>query len=949
MILHTDSLHRIAYATDASAYRELPYGVACPENPEDILILMDQARKRSLCLIPRAGGTSIAGQVVGSGLVVDVSRHLNSILEIDADRRWARVEPGVVRDELNLALKPLGVFFSPETSTSSRCCIGGMVGNNSCGTHSLVYGSTRHHLLGLKGYLSDGTFFDTEKLDADPTCRPEGILGAIISQMRRWQTDREARLSIERNFPDSTLRRRSCGYAIDEALEAMDRDLPGTAMCRLIAGSEGTLCFITEIKLSLDPLPPEPSMVLCAHCASLSDAFDANLVALAHQPSAVELMDGRILQLSRTVPAAMKNRFFVQGDPAALIIAEFNGPRMEASADAMEAELAASKLATTCTRVYGADVSRVWALRKAGLGVLSSVSSGAKPIGVIEDTAVSPQRLKEYAADMGRMLDSLNLDCVYYGHISTGELHLRPVIDIKTARGRALFREVAEKTAQIVRKYHGSLSGEHGDGRLRGEFIPLMYGPLCYGLMRDLKACWDPEGIFNAGKIIDTPPMDDCLRYDEGQKYNVPDNVSNRELLCSIERCNGSGDCRKSQLMGGTMCPSWKVSHDELMTTRARANVLRECLTRGDGFSSAEALQVLDSCLACKGCRSECPSNVDMTAIRSEVLDRIHKEKGIPLRSFLVSHLSAVEHMGRVVRPLYNFVASRRLSAALVCRAVGFAPERRIPTLSRGSMASRVKALQKDMPSEKASKGTVLLYADEFTDLQESELGEKFAALLIRLGYRVEVPRCVESGRAAISKGCLGTAVKRAEHNVALLADKVGEAAPLVGIEPSCILTFRDEYPRLLSAPLQKKAEKMASNCLLYDEFIMREVEAGRIGESDFRSDEVEIWLHGHCHQKALVGVEKTASALRLLPGARVNVIDSGCCGMAGAFGYEKEHYRTSLAIGELMLFPTVRKVTCGSSPALIAAPGTSCRTQIFDGTGVRAYHPIEILYRWLK
>ena len=968
MLYFSDHIHRIAYSTDASAYREMPLGVAYPEDDADILELIKLAREKHTCLIPRAGGTSIAGQVVGNGIVVDVSKHLNKILEINAEERWARVQPGVVRDELNLALKPYGLFFSPETSTSNRCCIGGMVGNNSCGTHSLVYGSTRHHVLQLKGYLSDGSYFDTEK-------RGEGELEKkIYAQLELWKKDPAKRALIEENFPDKSLCRRSCGYAIDEAIE------DGIDLCKLICGSEGTLCFVTEIKVSLDPLPPKEHLVLCAHCHSLEDSYQANLVALKHCPVAIELMDGKILELSKGSAAAEKNRFFVEGDPAALLISEFNGEDMDAHADALEKELEESGLVYACTRVYGTDVDRVWALRKAGLGVASGMKGDAKPVGVIEDTAVAPERLPDYLKEFAEMLDRLGLSCVYYGHINTGELHLRPIINIKTPEGKALFRSVAEETAKLCKKHKGSLSGEHGDGRLRGEFIPLLYGEECYQMMREVKQCWDPDGIFNMGKIVDTPPMDAFLRFEVGQGYALEKQLKNDQtyfnwradfdeckvegasgvksqchaLMCSIEQCNGAGDCRKSNLIGGTMCPAFKESKDELMTTRARANILREVLTNGiegETLTRPELEEVLYSCLACKGCKGECPSNVDMTRIRAEVLQQIYDKEGTPFRSFAVARMAMVERFGHFVWPIYNLFASWKLSSSIIKHIVKFSTEREIPTLSRVTMRQAVK-IEKRKSQTKPTKGKVYLFADEFTNYQEAKLGLTFAKLLLSLGYEVEIPKHVESGRAAISKGCLRLAKKFAVKNVNLLADKVSDVTPLVGIEPSCILSFRDEYPDLVPAEMRTVAKRLGRNALLFDEFIMREVEKGNISSADFKDDAVEIWLHGHCHQKSLVGVGKTVAALKLISKAKVNVIPSSCCGMAGSFGYEKEHYKTSLAIGEMVLFPAVRKAMENTDkivPTVVCAPGTSCRQQILDGTGVHAVHPIELLYQWLR
>lgn len=953
-----DNLHRIAYATDASAYRELPEGVAYPQTESDIVELIRYAGSNHTSLIPRAGGTSIAGQVVGKGIVVDISRHFNRILEIDAAEKWVRVQPGVVRDELNIALKPYGLFFSPETSTSNRCCIGGMVGNNSCGTHSLVYGSTRHHVINIKGYLSDGSYFDTAKRGSSK------LEQAIYSQLETWKNDPEICRLIEDCYPDKSLRRRSCGYAIDESLTDLD-------LCKLICGSEGTLCFITEITLSLDPLPPAGKMVLCAHCSTLEDSFQANLIALKHNPVAIELMDGRILELSKGNLAAQRNRFFVEGNPAALLISEFCGPDMERSADELEQELTASGLCYTCTRVFGADVARVWALRKAGLGILSGMKGDAKPIGVIEDTAVSPQRLPAYMADFRQMLADLNIQgCVFYGHISTGELHLRPIINIKTAEGRRQFRQVAEETAKLVRKHKGSLSGEHGDGRLRGEFIPLMYGQECYGLMCQLKRLWDPQGIFNPGKIVDAPGMDEWLRYNVDQKYAIGDTPTffnwkaafdectvqgasgvrsqAHALMSSIEQCNGAGECRKSNLIGGTMCPAFKHSNDELKSTRARANVLRDCLTFGQGYDSPEIVGMLDSCLACKGCRSECPSNVDMTRIRAEVLQHIYERRGTPLRTWMVARMAGFERMGHALYPIYNAIVKCDWTSGIIKRAIGFSIDRNIPTLSRKSMRTLVRMESRNCQPETRNKGKVYLFADEFTDLQEADLGLKFAKLLMRLGYSVEIPRHAESGRAAISKGCLKLARKYAVRNVTLLKDKVCQDSPLVGIEPACILSFRDEYPDLVPADMRRSAIDLSRNCLLYDEFLMREIQAGRITAQDFTDCPREIWLHGHCHQKALVGIEKTASLLRFLPGTDVHVIPSGCCGMAGSFGYEKEHYRTSMEIGGMVLFPAVRKAA-ETPGVIVAAPGTSCRQQIMDGTGIRAVHPIEILFDALR
>lgn len=993
MEYYSDSIHKIAYATDASVYREIPYGVAYPDSVEDILELMQIARERNTHLIPRAGGTSIAGQVVGSGIVVDISKYLNKIVKINAEERWAIVQPGVVRDELNIALKPYGLFFSPETSTSNRCCIGGMFGNNSCGTHSLVYGSTRHHVLGAVGILADGSkeeFVDYQVKELELRFgrrfweKPEHntLAERIYAQLINYALNQEIVKLIKCNYPDKNLRRRSCGYAIDEVIEDLADSKEAFEertinLCKLLAGSEGTLAFITEIKVSLDVLPPKEIMVVCGHCDTMDKSFEANLVALRHLPTAIELMDGDILELSKGNAEQEKNRFFVEGDPAALLITELRAETREdldSKAEALEKDLLESGLVYLNTRVYGADVAKVWALRKAGLGILGGMKGDAKPMGVIEDTAVAPMYMPAYMKDFQEMTRRLGANVVYYGHISTGELHLRPIINLKTKEGQKLFRDLATETAMLVKKHRGSISGEHGDGRLRGEFIQMLYGEETYQLMREVKQCWDPDGMFNLHKIVDTLPMDSMLRFDIDQQYDIEQRIGKNNtyfnwkaafdectapgatgaksqmnaLMCSIEQCNGAGDCRKSNLIGGTLCPAYKVSGDELKTTRARANVLREILTRGGDY--AQVKKELDSCLACKGCKSECPSNVDMTRLRAEILQHYYDQHGTPLRSWMVARMAQIEQLGFMIRPLYNAFASWSLTSAIIKKVISFSTKREIPTLSRYSMRQLVKKEQASCRIANPKK-KVCLFADEFTNLQEAELGLTFAKLLMRLGYNVVIPQHVESGRAAISKGCLKLAKRFAEKNIELLADLISDSHPLIGIEPSCILSFRDEYPDLVAPEKRNRAKGLAKNCLLYDEFLLKEIEVGNISAEDFENVTLEIWLHGHCHQKALVGIDKTAKVLReLLSGAKVNVIPSGCCGMAGSFGYEKEHYDTSLAIGEMVLFPAVREATKNNKKnVIVLAPGTSCRQQIFDGTGIKALHPIELLYQSLN
>jgi len=959
--LFTDTPALVMYATDASAYREMPLAVARPGNKSDLLELIRFARENNVALIPRSAGTSLAGQVVGNGLVVDISKYFTSVLEINEEEHWVRVEPGVVLDELNKILEPKGLFFGPETSTSNRCMIGGMVGNNSCGSHSLVYGSTRDHTLEIIALLSDGseTVFGPITLDEfEWKCELQSLEGGIYRNIRDILTDKENQSEIRSQFPDPGIHRRNTGYAIDLLLETE----PFTGndekfnFCKLIAGSEGTLCFITEIKLNLVPLPPKEKALLCVHCNTLEEAFKGNIIALKYKPVAIELMDDTILELTKANITQQRNRFFLQGEPAAVLfieMAEHTRELLDAKAKAVEAALRDAGYGYHFPMVYGNDISRVWALRKAGLGVLSNMPGDAKPVAVIEDTAVNPEMLPDYMADFKQMLERLRLNCVYYAHIGTGELHLRPVLNLKEPKDVELFHTVALETAKLVKKYRGSLSGEHGDGRLRGEFIPLMIGDRNFRLLENIKRTWDPEGIFNPGKITATPRMNSSLRYEPGlvvkESETIFDFSSTQGLLRAAEQCNGSADCRKSSLMGGTMCPSYMASFDEKNTTRARANILRELLTRStkaNRFDHQEIYDVMDLCLSCKGCKSECPSNVDMARYKAEFLQHWYDEHGIPLRTRLIAYITSINKLGMIWPAAFNFFATNRFTAAFLKKFLGFAPKRSIPLLYKTTLRNWVKLRANKELNDASIKGSVYLFADEFSDYNDVEIGIKAVKLLNALGYRVEIPRHTESGRTFISKGLIRKAQKIARFNVENLAGIITAETPLIGIEPSAILSFRDEYPDLAGNALKQQARALAPNCLMFDEFIVREVNNGKISSDSFVTEKQEILLHGHCHQKSLSSTGPTKEMLSLPVNYKITEIKSGCCGMAGSFGYEKEHYDLSQKVGELVLLPAVRNA---ADTTIIAAPGTSCRHQIKDGTGRKALHPVEVLFNALK
>ncbi|MDR1153737.1 MAG: FAD-binding oxidoreductase [Bacteroidales bacterium] len=953
---HTDIIDRTVYATDASAYRELPLAVAYPEDAADVRLLIDKARREGVSLVPRAGGTSLAGQVVGGGLIVDVSRYMTRILDENFDEGWVWVEPGVVPDELNRYLKPHGVFFAPETSTSNRCTIGGMVGNNSCGLHSLVYGSTRDHTLAVKALLSDGSeveFADMDMKAFDEKTKGNALENNIYRNVKELLSDTLNRSEISEQFPKPGIRRRNNGYALDELMDMQPfgGERPFN-LCPLIAGSEGTLVFITAVKLRVVPLPPPLTAVMCIHLHSVDEALHANLVALQHAPTAVELMDSVILELTGDNLLQQRNRFFVRGNPGAILIVEFaghDGETIRQRAVRLEQAMKTAGYGYHFPLITGADVNKVWALRKAGLGVLSNMKGDAKPVSVIEDTAILPEDLPACIAEFKQLLERYGLHCVYHAHIATGELHLRPILNLKDQEDVRLFRTIARETAVLVKKYRGSLSGEHGDGRLRGEFIPLMYGDHVYGLFKKVKEYFDPQGIFNPGKITDTPPMDTSLRYEPGRPVKeiktVFDFSSTAGMMRAVERCNGSGDCRKWHTAGGTMCPSYMATHNEKLSTRARANLLREYLLQDDGnasFGSKELSDVLDLCLSCKGCKSECPSNVDMARLKAEFLQHDYDRNGTPFRARMVAHINLLNKTGSLWPKLYNHISACSLTAKMM----GFDPRRKIPQIHRYSLRKRLShPTFSNESSIKQHVGRLYLFIDEFTGYHDVPVGISAVALLRRLGYRIEIVQHRESGRTYISKGLLRKAQKIADHNVDLFGKLVSEKVPLVGIEPSCILSFRDEYPELVSPALRETAGKLAPNTLTVEEFIVREWKQGRISSSSFTDRAANIAFHGHCQQKSLITTQATRDMLSIPENYAVRELNTGCCGMAGSFGYEKKHYDLSMRIGELLLFPQVRETP---EDTIIAAPGTSCRQHIEHGTGRKAKHPVEVLFEAL-
>jgi len=957
--LHTDEADLTIYSTDASLYFDRPLAVSIPENERDLEKLVAFASANNIPLTPRAAGTSLAGQATGSGIIVDISKHFRTIIEVNPGERWVRVQPGVVRDELNKFLEPLGLMFCPETSTSNRCMIGGMIGNNSCGEHSLIYGSTRDHLISVKCILSDGSkteFGPMKNAEFIEKCNENLLESSILRKFKEMLSNPDIANEIRSNYPEAVIKRRNSGYALDVLLdtEIFNKDsIEVFNPAKLICGSEGTLAFITEAKLNLIPVPKQKSVLVCAHFETLEQSLEANLVALKHQPTAVELIDKTIISLTKGNLSQQQNRFFIQGEPGAIIIIELAGEDekiVRQKADQLIADLKAKELGFYFPVITGKDMAKVRNLRKAGLGVLTSITSDLKPHSFVEDTAVAPDKLPAYIAEFSAMLDKYGVSCAFYGHISTGELHFKPMLNLRTDNGVDLLKKITNETALLVKKYRGSLSGEHGDGRMRAEFIPLVLGERIYNCLAEIKNVFDPKHIFNCGKIIAAPCIADDLReqrlVDEPQITTLFDFSPTNGLLHAIGRCNGSADCRKSHVIGGLMCPSYMATLDESATTRARANLMREMLAdkkNKNPFCNNDIYDILDLCLMCKGCKIECPSGIDMARYKTEFLQHYYDAHHVPVRSWLIANFTLINRAGALFPSVFNFFAKNSFFSALIKKIIGFAQQRNIPSLGKTTLK---KWAGKNLAENNGSGKTVYFFADEFTNFNDVEIGKKVIKLLVKLGCRVALAPISESGRTFFSKGLLRKAKKIAAHNIMELKDIISPDSPLLGLEPSAILSFRDEYPDIVDATLRKDAEKIAGNALTIEEFIVNELNKGNINKELFTKEPLKIKLHGHCHQKALSSVLPTMQMLQIPENYTVEEIPGGCCGMAGGFGYEKEHFEISMKIGALSLFPAVDNAEDGT---VIAAPGTSCRQQIKDGTGRIALHPVEVLFNALE
>ncbi len=955
--LYYDDLMRKLYATDASVYRKLPQAVAIPKDKEDLMLLIGFANANNTSLIPRTAGTSLAGQCVGDGIVVDVSKSFTRILDINETNKTVTVQPGVVRDELNNYLKPFGLFFGPNTSTSNRCMIGGMVGNNSSGTTSIQYGVTRDKVLSLKTLLSDGSEVEFSKLSAEEfqkklklETREGHIYKTIYSELQSETVQKQ----IQDNFPKPEIHRRNTGYAIDELIKSsvFSNSISDSSskfnMCQLLSGSEGTLAFTTEITLQLDDLPPTESAMVALHFESIETCLKSVSKVMQHNLHTCEMMDDTILNLTKHNKTQQENRQFIEGEPAAILMCELKANTLEEIKNEVEVFLKTVEslnLSYAAPVLRGHDIDKALELRKAGLGLLGNIIGDKKAVACIEDTAVALEDLDNYISEFTVLMRSYNQNAVYYAHAGAGELHLRPILDLKQSEDVILFRKITTDVAQLVKKYKGSMSGEHGDGIVRAEFIPMMIGDTNYQILKRIKSAFDPHNIFNPGKIVDAFPMDKSLRYQvdriEPQIETLLDFSSSEGILREAEKCNGSGDCRKLPEFGGTMCPSYRATRNEKDTTRARANALREYLTNSDKankFNHTELKDVFDLCLSCKACASECPSSVDVASLKAEFQYQYQRANGISFRTKLFAHNNKINsHVSRVPK-LTNFMFSNALTSSIIKSISGIAKERSLPLISSKSLYKEFQSIENKIVNTNFIK-EIYLFNDEFTNHLDTKVGIDAIALLKRLNYKVNIISHSESGRALLSKGLLKDAKKVANKNVLIFKVLVTDSTPLIGIEPSAILTFKDEYLKL--ADDKEAAKSIAKHTFLIEEFIQQEIELGNITSDQFTTETKSIKFHGHCHQKALANQKSSFDILNLPENYNVTIIPSGCCGMAGSFGYEKEHYEVSMQIGEQTLFPAVRKAP---EETIIAANGTSCRHQIKDGTGRIAKHPITIL-----
>tara|TARA_R110000868_G_scaffold304437_3_gene565001 strand:+ start:18953 stop:21799 length:2847 start_codon:yes stop_codon:yes gene_type:complete len=942
-VIKNDLLTRQLYASDASMYEELPNGVAFPKSVRDIQELIQKANRDGFAITPRSAGTSLAGQATGNGIIMDVSRFMTEIEEVNRQEHFAKVQPGVIRDSLNRKALESGLLFGPDTSTTNRCMIGGMIGNNSAGSFSIKHKTTREHVLEMEVVLSDGSVAYLKPLSLDELEQKkklQNLEGHIYRSMLNLLESQQK--TISDNYPHPEIIRRNTGYALDKLLEMepVTKNGRNFNLCELLCGSEGTLAITSSAKLNLAPLS-EHQLLIIPQFNSLKDAMLATKEAVKLNPSAVELVDFIILNATKGNLEQSKNRFFLDGDPKYILIIQFEGndlQELEERAKELLSVLKGKNLGYSYPIVSKKiEMNRVWELRKAGLGLLMGLGTDSRTPAFCEDTAVRVEDLPEYIEDFQLILKKYNTECVFYAHASVGELHLRPIIDTTTKKGIETMKSMAHEIALLVRKYKGSLSGEHGDGRARAPYIEYVLGKEMIPILRQVKEIWDPNYIFNPGKIVQPKQIELDLRFSPSYKKPKVDTVFKYRKEGSFgdvtELCNGAGVCRKLAESGGTMCPSYMATKDEKDSTRGRSNVFRQVFAgeNPNAFESNELKEALDLCLSCKACKSECPANVDMAKMKTEFLNGWHEKKGAKLGDKFFSNAASGYKIASLFPSISNAVLGLNPIKKILEKVVGIDARRDLPTFAKQTFRDWFFTRK-----AKEQGNLVVLFVDVFTNYHQPEIGKAAVLVLEKMGFKVELAKNMESGRPQLSKGFLKDAKKIAEKVIKELSHFAEQDIPIIGLEPSEILTLRDEFVDLCDEELLSQAKVLASNSFTFEEFISSHTDV----LAPATSNNQHVVLHGHCHSKALTGNSATISALESV-GYQVEVLETGCCGMAGSFGYEKGHFEVSMDIGELVLFPSLRKK---KESDLVCAPGFSCRHQIKDGVDQNSWHPAELI-----
>ncbi len=915
-----DVVSRALYSTDASVYKIKPLGVVIPRTRAALIEIVTLCSKHGCSITMRGGGTSQAGQAIGEGVIVDASKYLHRIIEVNAEERWARVEPGVVLDELNAQLAPLGLRFAPDISTASRATIGGMMANNSAGARSVLYGTTIHHVLEQTVMLSDGSIVEFREMSRDQVPTGDTLEAACYRTVLGLAEQHEA--EIDKRYPK--ILRRVGGYNLNDFVGRGPVNL-----AKMMVGSEGTLCVVLEAKIKLVPLPKAKAVMVIGF-ADLLEALSAAPVILTHQPSAIEIMDRAILSgAGQNAGLEKTRREFIAGDPAATLCVEFYGdhkdeltPRLAA----LEADLRARKLGESYRpETDPAQQQRVWHLREAALGLSMAVKDDAKSISFVEDTAVEPEKLSKFIGRFLEIIRAHETTAGIYAHASVGCLHVRPVINMKTAEGVAKFESIANAVADLVLEFGGSLSGEHGDGLVRSPFMRQMFGDALYQAFREIKRTFDPYGIFNPGKIVDSPPLTSNLRFGAGYQSPNPKTFFDYSdfggMGGAVEMCSGVGACRKK--LSGTMCPSYMATRDEADSTRGRANVLRLAMTGqlGEaGLGDEGVFKVLDLCLECRACKAECPVGVDMARYKSEFLSDYYSRHGTPLQAKALGGIAQASVWGSRFAPISNWVASATAGF------MGIDSRRKLPEWRRDTFV-------KWAAGRKATT-QVTLFADTFTNHYDREIGVAAVEILERGGVTPNIFRPGCCGRPLISKGLLAEARTQLEQTIEGLYPIAQRGEKILFLEPSCLSSIKEDATSLLRGEHQKKARVVAQAALLFDEFVATL-------DLPFKPGPKRILLHGHCHQKSMGLLDATKKLLARVPGATVVDLDAGCCGMAGSFGYSAEHYDVSVAIANRKLLPAVKSMQPGD---VLVAPGTSCRHQVADLGDTEAMHPAVFL-----